>query len=81
LSNHKRRNDELPIPEGLVKPSVHDEKDQISNNYKQTDDENLLSKGNKRESNEDESKVVPDGHVMFMLYIFIFFYFYTIRYS
>lgn len=68
MSNHKRRNDELLIPEELVKPSVHDEKDQISNNYKQTDDENLLSKGNKRESNEDESKVVPDSDVMFMLY-------------
>lgn len=68
MSNHKRRNDELSIPEELVKPSVHDEKDQISNNYKQTDDENLLSKGNKRESNEDESKVVLDADVMFILY-------------
>lgn len=60
MSNLKRRNDELPISEELVKPSVHDDKDQISNNYKRTDGE--------RESNEDESKVVPDEHVIFILY-------------
>jgi len=73
LSNSERKNDEFPNPEELKKQGVRDEEDRIGNNYKEPAEDNLLSKGNKNENNEDnkngnESNAVSDADVIFMFY-------------
>ncbi|XP_026820486.1 uncharacterized protein LOC113559097 [Rhopalosiphum maidis] len=66
VSKSERKNDEFPNPEELKKQGVRDEEDRIGNNYKEPVKDNLLSKGNKNENNEDningnESNAVSDA--------------------